>query len=149
MYIEDMHIAQYLNSCVYSVYQIHTPCVSPDVECRWEDIASGQRGGTRLQVHYTGPRDHYVLGGIHMTHSNFLPNVFLKEITGTEYTREISGFYNNHFTLSDLDMQQAMVHALDTRPQWRNTTDPVDKVADVNKFLPWFLECNPDRCHSP
>jgi hypothetical protein len=89
-----------------------------------------------------------VLGGIHMTNANFLPNVFLKEITGTEYTREISGFYNNHFTLSDLDQQQALVHTLDTmqwlQPQLR--TDLVDKVADVSKYLPWFLECNPARC---
>jgi hypothetical protein len=123
--------------------------VSPDAECRWEDIASGRRAGARLQARYTGPRDHYVLGGIHMTNANFLPNVFLKEITGTEYTRKISGFYNNNITLSDLDMQQALVHALDTMPEWMNPPDQMDKVADVNKFLPWFLECNPDRCHLP
>ena len=92
---------------------------------RWEDIAEGRREGGRLQANYPGPRwnttnspfwdplaehfvnrDHYVLGGMHMTNLAFLPNALLKEITATEYRRSITSFYNNHFTLKDLDEQQ-------------------------------------------
>ena len=39
-------------------------------------------------------------------HSNL--NVVLKEITATEYRRSITSFYNNHFTLEDLDEQQVV-----------------------------------------
>ena len=43
---------------------------------------------------------------MHMTNLAFLPNALLKEITATEYRRSITSFYNNHFTLKDLDEQQ-------------------------------------------
>jgi len=112
---------------------------------RWEDIANGKREGKRLQANYPGPRDRYVLGGIHLTNLAFLPNALLKEITATEYKRSITSFYNNHFALADLEEQQMMVYNLDTKPFWRSEVDEIEKVDDISKQLPWFLECNPDR----
>jgi hypothetical protein len=55
------------------------------------------RDGIRLQVHFKGARDKYVEGGIHMTNSAFFPIAVLKDITGTEYKRNISGFFNRIF----------------------------------------------------
>jgi len=112
---------------------------------RWEDIAEGRREGRRLQANYPGPRDHYVLGGIHMTNLAYLPNSLLKEITATEYRRSITSFYNNHFTIEDLNEQQMMVYNLDTKPFWKSLVDDIATVEDISKKLPWFLECNPDR----
>lgn len=40
---------------------------------------------------------------------------------------------------------QMMVYNLDTKPFWRSEVDEIDKVDDISKQLPWFLECNPDR----
>ena len=57
-------------------------------------------------IHLFTFRDHYVLGGVHLTNLAFLPNALLKEITATEYKRKITSFYNNHFTLADLDEHQ-------------------------------------------
>ena len=45
-----------------------------------------------------------------MTNLAFLPNALLKEITATEYKRKITSFYNNHFTLADLDEHQEELH---------------------------------------
>jgi len=112
---------------------------------RWEDIAKGKREGRRLLTEYAGPRDHYVLGGVHLTNLAFLPNALLKEITATEYKRKITSFYNNHFTLADLDEHQMMVYNLDTKSFWKSKVDEIEKVDDISKQLPWFLECNPDR----
>ena len=41
-----------------------------------------------------------------MTNAGFLPNAILKEITGTEYKRNIDDFFNDKFTLEILDKQQ-------------------------------------------
>ena len=38
-----------------------------------------------------------------------------------------------------------MVYNLDTKPFWRSEVDEIEKVEDISKQLPWFLECNPDR----
>ena len=40
---------------------------------------------------------------------------------------------------------QMMVYNLDTKPFWRSEVDEIEKVDDISKQLPWFLECNPDR----
>ena len=40
---------------------------------------------------------------------------------------------------------QMMVYNLDTKPFWRSEVDEIEKVEDISKQLPWFLECNPDR----
>ena len=70
----------------------------------WSSILSGQGDGSRLQVHYQGLRDKYVEGGLHMTNSAFFPLAVLKEITGTEYTRNISEFFTGIFrNIEDVD----------------------------------------------
>ena len=113
---------------------------------QWGQITSGQADGSRLQVHFKGLRDKCVEGGIHMTNSPFFPIAVLKEITGTEYRRNISGFFNNVFEdVADIDYQQNMITTLDSKPFWKNTTVPLDKAPDVTPHVPWFLACNTHR----
>ena len=38
-----------------------------------------------------------------------------------------------------------MVYNLDTKSFWKSKVDEIEKVDDISKQLPWFLECNPDR----
>ena len=38
-----------------------------------------------------------------------------------------------------------MLYSLAMRPKWKASTDPIDRVTDIRKKLPWFLECNPSR----
>ena len=50
---------------------------------RWGDIASGRFDGYRAvmdlrEVPMVTPRKYYLLGGIHMTQNNFVPNMLLK-----------------------------------------------------------------------
>ena len=113
---------------------------------QWGHILRGRGDGSRLQVHFRGARDKYVEGGIHMTNSAFFPIAVLKEITGTEYTRNISGFFNTIFAdVSDIDYQQDMITTLDSKPFWKNTTVPLDQAPDVTPYVPWFLACNRQR----
>ena len=113
---------------------------------QWGLILRGEADGSRLQVHFNGARDKYVEGGIHMTNSAFFPIAVLKEITGTEYKRNISGFFNNIFhDVDDLNIQQKMISNLDSKPFWKNTTDPMDLAQDVTPYVPWFLACNKQR----
>ena len=109
-------------------------------------IISGEADGSRLHVHFKGARDKYVEGGIHMTNSAFFPIAVLKEIDGTEYRRNISGFFNDIFQkVDDLDVHQSMVYTLDSKPFWKNTTVPLDQAPDVTPYVPWFLACNKQR----
>ena len=87
----------------------------------------------------------YVLGGVHMTNPSFLPNALLKEITGTEYSRKIPGFFNNNHNLTELDRQQARIFALENKSSWLKRIDPASSVSDVVTSLPWWLACNPAR----
>ena len=81
-----------------------------------------------------------------MTNSAFFPLAVLKEITGTEYKRNISGFFNNIFHgVDDLNFQQNMISNLGSKPFWKNTTDPLDLAPDVTTYVPWFLDCNKHR----
>ena len=98
-----------------------------------------------LMTDYSGPRDRYVLGGIHMTNIAFLPNAILKEVTATEYQRDLSSFYNKNFDLEDFEEQQKMMHSLASKPFWLKASDLVSTVTDVSLYLPWWLACNPDR----
>ena len=91
-------------------------------------------------------RDKYVEGGIHMTNSAFFPLAALKEITATEYTRNISSFFTTIFeSLDEIDYQQHMISTLDSKPFWKETTDPLEKAGDVSHYVPWFLTCNKHR----
>ena len=38
-----------------------------------------------------------------------------------------------------------MVYNLETKSFWKSKVDEIEKVDDISKQLPWFLECNPDR----
>ena len=59
---------------------------------KWGDVLSGKFQGRRLQKEWREARDRYVMGGMHMTHAAYLPNLILKTITATE-TRNIKVGY--------------------------------------------------------
>ena len=101
--------------------------------------------GKRLQADYRGSRDRYVLGGMHMTMTSFLPNAIMKEITATEYTANITELHLDNFTLDDLNTQQEMIYKMALKPGLKLRVDTMEAVADVERWLPWFLACNPDR----
>ena len=87
----------------------------------------------------------YVLGGVHMTNIAFLPNALLKEVTGTEYHKQIPSFFNNNHDLKELDRQQGSAFAMENHRSWQARTDPISSVTDVPTSLPWWLACHPAR----
>ena len=87
----------------------------------------------------------YVLGGVHLTNPSFLPNALLKEVSGTEYSSKIPGFFNRNHDLAELDRQQARIFGLENKPFWRSRVSPSSSVTDVSTSLPWWLACHPLR----
>ena len=58
---------------------------------QWQGVDSGYFSGGRavMALRYsasTPSLTHYVLGGVHLTASSFLPTTLLKDLTGTEYS---------------------------------------------------------------
>ena len=115
----------------------------------WETILSGQYDGSRLQVYFPyvaeGPRDKYVAGGLHMTSSAYIPASMLKELTATETRGYVSDEFLETVTLEDLEVEQADLYNLENKKFWFNRTDPIESVTDVEKYIPWFLDCNRER----
>lgn len=70
-----------------------------------------------LQSGWRGPRKNYVAGGLHMTHTSFLPNAILKRLSATERSRlTVQNFHTDLYQgvdLADLDTQQASLYSLD------------------------------------
>ena len=118
---------------------------------KWEVIASGKHDGSRLQSYWKGKRDKYVAGGLHMTHTTFLPNAILKRISATERKDlNISNFFDDLYTgvtLDDLNHQQELLAGLDYVQDWIFpwTVDSLASSPDVSPYVPWFLACNKER----
>ena len=116
---------------------------------KWETMDSGLYDGSRLQVYFPSvaktARDKYVAGGLHMTSTAFLPASMLKELTATETRGFVSDDFIDTVTLEDLELEQADLYNLENKKFWLNRTDPIETVTDVKKYIPWLLECNPDR----
>ena len=117
---------------------------------KWDTIASDLYDGSRLQVYYpyiapTPTRDRYVAGGLHMTNTAFIPTAMLKEITATETRGLLEYNFINTLTLEDLDVAQDDLYNLENKRFWLNQTDPSETVTDVEKYIPWLLDCNPAR----
>ena len=85
---------------------------------------------------------------INMTNHAFLPSAILKELTATE-DNFYSGFINTAYLLSmnisDLDREQENLYNMVDKQCWLAQCDNMDEVLDVEKFVPWFLSCNPSR----
>ena len=114
-----------------------------ELEQRTSELCgSGQLHIDEIELYF--PR--YILGGVHMTNPAFLPNVLLKEITGTEYNKtRIPSFFNKNHDLTELDRQQTRVFELVNKPTWSKRIDPASSATDIITKLPWWLECNPAR----
>ena len=97
---------------------------------------------------FPGKRDKYVQGGIHMTNPAFLPTAILKELSATE-DNFYTGFLNTAYLLSmskeDLDSEQENLYNMVDKQCWLAQCDDMKEVLDVEKFVPWFLSCNPNR----
>ena len=115
----------------------------------WSNIADGENGlGDRLMSKLNGRREKYITGGIHMTNHAFLPSAILKELTATEdnfYTGFINIAYLLSMNLSDMAREQENLYNMVDKQCWLAQCDSMDKVKDVEKFIPWFLTCNPNR----
>jgi len=116
---------------------------------KWEDVASGHYDGSRLQVYFPqvakGPRDKHVSGGLHMTSSAYLPAFMLKELTATETRGYVNLQFLERLTAEDLEEEQEDLYNLANKKFWLNSTDPIETVTDIDKYIPWFLECNQER----
>ena len=83
-----------------------------------------------------------------MTNHAFLPSAILKELTATEdnfYTGFINIAYLLSMDLPDMNREQENLYNMVDKQCWLAQCDSMDKVTDVNKFIPWFLTCNPNR----
>ena len=117
---------------------------------KWEVIASGKYDGSRMQSKWKGKRDKYVAGGLHMTHTAYLPNAILKRITATERFDKINNFYEDIYqgiSLKDLNNQQDLIYTMDYVQDWLYPmlVDPLSSSPDVEPHVPWFLACNSER----
>ena len=115
---------------------------------KWETIVKGKYSGARLQVYFPyvakTPRNKYVAGGIHLTNAAFLPNFLIKEISATETEGYMAGNLRN-LTIEEVEMDQAALYQFENKRFWFNRTDPIESATDVQKYIPWFLECNKER----
>ena len=140
---------------------------------RWGKVRSGENSGVRRVQNR--PTASAILGGVHLTHTSYLPNVILKMITGAEYTwsegvASFSSLYSG-VNLADLERQQAAVynmsyvqvpgitclqHCLKHVGLLKNQLTPqglikpsllddVGEATDIEAKLPWFLACNSQR----
>ena len=84
-----------------------------------------------------------------MTNHAFLPEAILKELTATE-DDVFTGFINTDNLLSmeldDLNREQENLYNMVDKECWLANSDNMNNVTDVEKFVPWFLPCNPHRC---
>ena len=117
---------------------------------KWEGVASGKYDGSRMQRKWKGKRDKFVVGGLHMTHSSYLPDVILKRITNTERFEEIGNFFEDIYqgvSLEDLDHQQDLIYHMDYVQDWLlpMLVDPLSSSPDVDPHIPWYLACNKER----
>ena len=84
-----------------------------------------------------------------MTNHAFLPEAILKELTATE-DDVFTGFINTDNLLSmeldDLNREQENLYNMVDKECWLANSDNINNVTDVEKFVPWFLSCNPHRC---
>ena len=118
---------------------------------KWGGVASGKYDGSRLQSKWRKKRDKYVAGGMHMTHTAFLPNAILKRISASERKKtEVYNFFEDLYTdisIDDLNNQQHILTRLDYVQDWIFpwTLDPLSSSPDVDPHIPWFLACNQER----
>ena len=83
-----------------------------------------------------------------MTNHAFLPEAILKELTNTEdnfFTGFINIAYLLSMDMSDMDKEQENLYNMVDKQCWLALSDNMDKVRDMEKFVPWFLSCNPER----
>ena len=116
----------------------------------WGGMEEGIFDGSRMIMslrssQHGGPIERFVAGGIHMTGNAFVATTFLKDLTATEYSGEISLNLLKEMTLKDIENVQDDTYRLVYNPRWQEMVDPMEDVKDMEKFVPWFLACNPDR----
>ena len=83
-----------------------------------------------------------------MTNSAFMPLAILKELSATEddyYGGYINAAYLLNMTKDDVDKEQERYYNLESRACWKANRDDIEDAKDVEKYIPWFLECNQDR----
>lgn len=116
---------------------------------RWKDIAErthvGKRFGPSFENDWT---TNYVLGGIHMTRANYLPNAILKQVSASEGLW-YPGSINKGFLLTAskelFDEEQRKFYNLDQARCWREMMDPLPEARDVDHYIPAGLACNVQR----
>ena len=116
---------------------------------KWKDIMSKKFKGRRLQIEHPGKvNKKYISGGIHMTNPAYIPLAILKELTATEddfYGGYINTAYLLNMTIEDINYEQDRYFKLDGRTCWLENIDSIEDAHDVEKYVPWFLDCNPNR----
>ena len=120
---------------------------------KWKDIVGGKYRGTRNTKTGTAeypksPVRKYITGGIHMTNIAYLPLAILKELSATE-DNYYGGYINSAYLLSmkieDINLEQERYYNLEGRTCWLENIDDIADSKDVEKYVPWFLDCNPKR----
>ena len=115
----------------------------------WGQIVDKDNGlGGRLMTKLDGRQQKYIRDGIHMTNPAFLPLAIIKELTATEdnfYTGFINIAYLMSMDLTDLDDEQDNLYNMVDKQCWLAHSEPMEKVTDVQAFIPWFLSCNQNR----
>ena len=83
-----------------------------------------------------------------MTNPAFMPLAILKELTATEddfYGGYVNMAYLFNMTIEDINEEQKKYFNLVGRSCWEENRDNIEDAKDVEKYIPWFVECNPKR----
>ena len=105
-----------------------------------------QRGHRLFRAPYKGQ---FVLGGIHLTNTPFVPLVVLKALSASEYhSSDAVARLRRLRTSADADAEQRRVERLQDHANWIGRTVPLHRLSSQHRkvlFTPWFLACNRAR----
>jgi hypothetical protein len=109
--------------------------------------------GTKYPSRMRGTSGNFLLGGIHMADNGYLPFIMAKLIACTECAdnaahlmRELAAFFQEGSTtmetLSEIDKALDRSQPLQSRIK---QVPEIHEALGAAFYLPWFLQCNPER----
>ena len=109
--------------------------------------------GIKVPTRMRGKSGKFLLGGIHMTDNGYLPFILAKLIACSEcgdstaqLIEELAPYFDGRQVTRDALTE--LDNALDRSVSCRSRFEKIDDIKDVlgeAYYLPWFLECNPQR----
>lgn len=94
------------------------------------------------------PGDYNVTGGVHLTRPSLPVTTLLKELTATSYSGNAKSYGLRTQTKQSIDQLQTDTYnfkGVGVYEGWRARCDDVNSISDMERYIPWYLDCNRDR----